>query len=334
MRRALVTGATGMLGSYLVQRLVEDGYTVRALVRSPNGVEWLRDMGADIREGALADASALTSAATECDVVFHAAAAVGPQSDWETFRLGNVQGTRNVIDACAHAGARLVHVSSTAVYGDSRYEMAPVGEQCALPRLPAADAYGRSKQEAERLVLDAHDSGRIWASIVRPPVMYGERDRQFIPRIGAVMNRGIFPLCGGGVTTLPVVHANAVAEGAILAAHADIANGAVYNLTSDFPLTVAMLLCLARVGLARRILAPSLSLRSSRTFFRALELGLRIAGRGDLAAHSKGTLEMLTRDNPFSATRARDELHWAPTIRPETGVPDAFRWWKAHHGSA
>jgi nucleoside-diphosphate-sugar epimerase len=334
MRRALVTGATGMLGSYLVQRLMESGYHVRALARSPGAASWLHEMGAEIVQGELSDAQALVAAAEGCDVVAHAAAAIGPQSDWETFRAGNVQGTSNVVDASARAGARLVHVSSTAVYGDERYEKAPVSESMPLPRLPEADSYGRSKQEAERVVTAAQASGRIWAAIVRPPVMYGERDRQFIPRIGAVMNRGVFPLCGGGNTTLPVVHANAVAEGAILALHTDAANGGIYNLTTDFPLTVAELVALARIGLGRRIRAPVLSPGSSRVFFRVLELALGAIGRRDLAAHANGTLEMLTHDNPFSSSRAREELCWSPTVRPEAGVPDAFRWWKAHHGSA
>jgi nucleoside-diphosphate-sugar epimerase len=212
--------------------------------------------------------------------------------------------------------------------------MAPVNERVPLPQLPAADAYGRSKQEAERVVRDAQASNRVWAAIVRPPVMYGERDRQFIPRIAAVMSRGIFPLCGGGTTTLPVVHANAVAEGAIRALQTDAANGGIYNLTTDFPLTVADLVALARIGLDRRIRAPTLSLGSSRVFFRVLELALGAIGRGDLAAHANGTLEMLTRDNPFSSSRAREELQWSPTIPPGVGVPDAFRWWRAHHGSA
>ena len=334
MRRALVTGATGMLGSYLVQRLIDGGYAVRALVRNAGGAQMLREMQVDVTQGELADASAVMAATEGCDIVMHAAAAIGPQSDWEFFRLGNVQGTSNIVDACAHAGARLVHVSSTAVYGDSRYEMAPVSERTPLPRLPGADAYGRSKQQAERIVMDAQSSGRIRASIVRPPVMYGERDRQFIPRIAAVMDRGFFPLCGGGETTLPVVHANAVAEGAILAAHTEAANGGIYNLTSDFPLSVSRLVSLARIGLARNIRAPSLSLRSSRLLFRALEVVLETVGRGDLAAHANGTLEMLTHDNPFSSVRAREELGWSPTIAPDIGVPGAFRWWKAHHGSA
>jgi 2-alkyl-3-oxoalkanoate reductase len=334
MRRALVTGATGMLGSYLVQRLIDAGYGVRALARNPERAQWLRDAGADVVQGELADARALMAAADGCAFVVHAAAAIGPQSDWESFRIGNVQGTENVVNACAESGARLVHVSSTAVYGDSRYEMAPVSESATLPQLADADAYGRSKQQAERVVMDEQASGRVWAAIVRPPVMYGERDRQFMPRIAAVMTHGIFPLCGGGETTLPVVHANAVAEGAILAAQNDAANGGIYNLTTDFPLTVARLVSLASIGLSRRIRAPVLSLGSSRLFFRALELALRAIGRGDLAAHANGTLEMLTRDNPFSSARARHELQWSPTIPSEIGVPDAFRWWKAHHGSA
>ena len=333
MRRALVTGATGMLGSYIVRQLAQGGCAVRALVRRPADAEWVRQLGAELAQGELADAHSLESAASGCDVVFHAAAAIGPQSDWETFRVGNVVGTANVVRACVQSDARLVHISSTAVYGDSRYRLAPVDETMPIPELPSADAYGRSKQEAERVVLDAQCTGQLWGAIVRPPVMYGERDRQCIPRIGVVMNRGIFPLCGGGATTLPMVHANAVAEGAIRAALTDSANGRVYNLTTDFPLTVAELVRFASAGLARRIRAPALSLGVSRALFRALEMVLTLAGRRDLAGHANGTLEMLTHDNPFSSVRARDELEWSPTIRPEAGVADAFRWW-AHHGSA
>lgn len=334
MRRALVTGATGMLGSYLVCRLVESGVSVRALVRNPDRAAWLRGLGAELVQGELADAHGLARAAAACDVVFHSAAAVGPQADWELFRAGNVEGTRNVVAACALARARLVHISSTAVYGDARYRMAPVDETATLPVLPNADAYGRSKQEAERVVLEAQRAERIWGAIVRPPVMYGARDRQFIPRVAVVMKRGIFPLCGGGTTTLPVVHANAVAEGAIRAASAEIANGRAFNLTTDFPLTVAQLVGLASLGLHRRIRAPSLSLGASRVLFRSLEGVLNLVGRRDLASHANGTLEMLTHDNPFSCVRARDELQWSPSIRPETGVPEAFDWWAAHHGSA
>lgn len=334
LRRALVTGATGMLGSYLVRRLLDGGCAVRAVVRDIAAAEWLRPMGAELVRGELADPASLRDAAAGCDALFHAAAAIGPGSAWEPFRAGNVDGTRHVVDACAHVSARLVYVSSTAVYGDSRYDRAPLDETAPLPALLARDAYGRSKQDAEQLVLRAHDEGRIWATVVRPPVMYGARDRQFVPRIAVVLARGIFPLIGGGRTTLPVVHANAVAEGAIAAARTAMAGGRVYNLTRDYPLTVAELVRFAAVGLERRIRTPSISPGAGRVLFRALAFSLTAIGKGELARHAAGTLEMLTHDNPFSDARARAELQWRPTIAPEIGVADAFRWWNAHHGSA
>ena len=114
----------------------------------------------------------------------------------------------------------------------------------------------------------------------------------------------------------------------------DAAGGRAYNLTTDFPLTVAELVRFASVGLERRIRAPVLSLGASRALFRTLALGLTVVGRRDLGGHAMGSFEMLVHDNPFSSERARNELQWAPTIRPEIGVAGAFRWWKAHHGSA
>lgn len=333
LRRALVTGATGMLGSYFVQCLAATGCGVRALVRDEARAAWLRPLGAELVRGDIANAQALRDAAAGCDAVFHAAAAIGPEAEWDTFRVANVDGTQHVIDACAANGARLLYVSSTAVYGDSRYARAPLDESAALPDLPRHDAYGRSKQEAERVVMRAHAGGVVQAAIVRPPPMYGERDRQFVPRIAVVLRRGFFPLIGGGKTTLALVHARNVAEGAILAARNRQADGRAYNLTCDYPLTVANLVRFAALGLERRVFAPTIPISAGRVLFRALELALIALGRRDVSRHTGGTLDMLTKDNPFVEERARRELHWQPTVRPDAGVADAFRWWKAHHRS-
>lgn len=322
-----------MLGSYLVECLMSAGCSVRALARDAARASWLRSFGAEVVEGDLANVRVLRDAAAGCDVVFHAAAAIGPAIDWDVFRAGNIDGTRHVVDACAAGGARLLHVSSTAVYGDSRYERAPLDETAVLPELPPHDAYGRSKQEAERLVLRAHADGLVRAAIVRPPPMYGERDRQFVPRVAVVLSRGIFPLIGGGRTTLPLVHAKNVAEGAIRAATMPNAEGRVYNLTCDYPLTVADMVRFAARGLERRVFAPAISLAAGRALFRALEVALVAVGRRNVARHAGGTLKMLTHDNPFSEERARRELGWQPTVTPDTGVADAFSWWKTHHRS-
>ena len=328
MKTALVTGASGMLGAHIVERLASSGWNVRAFVRNASKSGWLSALGARLVEGDLSDKASVRRAARACDAIFHAGAAVGSGGAWETYHAANVMGTANVVKA-ALDGARLVQVSSTAVFGGQRYQSQPTDETLPLPQLPDHDTYGRSKQEAERLVLEAVDMGRIWATIVRPPVMYGRGDRQFVPRIGPVFLRGVFPLIDGGGARLPIVSASAVADGAVLAAGTDGARGRVYLLTNDTPVTVADLVAFAAEGLGRRVRTPHLSLTSGRMAFGLLKAALRLAGRRELAAHATGTLRMLTRDNPFTSARAFRELGWAPRTDPSRDLPEACRYWNS-----
>ena len=325
--RALVTGATGMLGSYIIEALRERGWSVRGLVRSRASAASLERLGASPVEGNLEDSTSLFAAVRGQDVVFHAAAAIGSGGDWERFRDVNVEGTRRLVRAATAAGARFVHVSSTAVYGDARYDQVPTDEDARLPRLAEHDVYGRSKQDAEAVVREAVADGRLWASIVRPPVMYGLRDRQFAPRVGPVLSRGVFPRIAGGRTTLTLVHARHVAEGAVLAGTHEGARGRAYLLADDFPITVTDLVAAAERALGRRIFAPVLPMPIGRLGFRALAGALRVAGRAAVARHASGTLAMLTRDNPFTSARARCELGWTPWIDPGAGLEAALRDW-------
>jgi 2-alkyl-3-oxoalkanoate reductase len=330
MKTALVTGASGMLGAHIVERLASSGWNVRGLVRSTSNCGWLEALGARPVEGDLTDKASVRQAAQGCDAIFHAGAAVGSGGAWEDYHAVNVVGTANVLAAAD--GARVVQVSSTAVYGGERYQAQPTDETLPLPALPEHDTYGRSKQDAERLVLEAADKGRVWATVVRPPVMYGRGDRQFVPRIGPVFLRGIFPLIDGGGARLPIVSASAVADGAVRAAGVDAACGRVYLLTNDTPVTVADLVAFAAEGLGRRVRTPRLSLTAGRLAFGALKAVLRMSGRTALAGHAMGTFRMLTRDNPFTSARAARELGWLPSTDPSRLLPEAFRGWIRSRG--
>jgi len=328
MSTALVTGATGLLGSHVVERLQDDGWTVRALVRSPEKARRLEDAGVQLVEGDMTDAASVRRAIRGVEAVVHAAAYIAPGGRPEDFRRGNVDATRHVLSAAGAVGARVAFVSSTAVFGQARYRLAPVDEAAPLPDLPAHDLYGRSKQAAEALVLERHRRGGVWATIVRPPVMYGRRDRHFIPRIAPVLRARVFPLLGSGRTTLPIVQAASVADGIVRALEREDAGGRVYHLTTDAPLTVAELVRYAAEGLDIRITAPRLPRSVGRVGFAALRFALTCAGRTDLARHTTGTYRMLTRDNPFRSERARRELGWEPTVPHSTAMPHAFRWWR------
>jgi nucleoside-diphosphate-sugar epimerase len=328
---ALVTGATGQVGSYIVERLKADGWRSRALVREPAKAEWLAAQGVELTQGDVLDAQRFRDAASGCDAIFHAAAVVSARQGWERYRSANVGGTRNAIDAAAASGARLLHVSSVAVYGGAaRYRDQPTDESTPFAPLPESAYYARSKRESERLVLDAHAAGRIWATAVRPDVIYGRRDRQFIPRLARLLESGFFPVVNGGVSTLAVVHAASVADGAVRAVGADTAGGEAYNLANDFPVTVAEFARLAGDGLGRRVRLVSLPIALARPALAAVRGVVRVTRGAALAAQSAGTLDFLSRDNPFTSERARRELGWSPTVKPEIGIPDAFRWWKEH----
>lgn len=326
MPTALVTGATGLLGSHVVERLQRDGWRVRVLVRDPGQAAWLKSAGAALAVGDTLDPSTLSPAVAGSDVVFHAAAAVTPDGGWEAFRRPNVEGTRNVVEAVASSRGRLVHVSSVAVYGArARYSAAGerTSEDTPLAPLGEHSYYARSKRESEQLVLDAHSQGRLWATAVRPDVIYGNRDRQFVPRIARLLRFGVAPVIGGGKSTLAVVHAANVAAGMVRAATHEAAGGRAYNLANDFDVTVAEFFRLAGAGLGERLTFVSIPAPAARV---ATRLAARVAPAG-LRSSLRQSVDFLTRDNPFTSERARRELGWDPPVRPEEGIPNAFRWY-------
>ena len=329
MRVALVTGATGLVGTYLVERLVADGWHVRALVRAPAQAPWLEAAGASLIAGDIMDGSRFRAAAEGCDAIFHAAAVVTAGGGWETFRTANIGGTENAIAAAAASGAKLLHVSSVAVYGGAaRYRDTPTDEETPLGPLPDGAHYARSKRDAELLVLQAHADKRIWACAVRPDVIYGRRDRQFVPRLAKAMDRGFFPIFGGGRSTMAIVHATSVADGAVRAVETDAAGGRVYNLANDFDVTVNEFVRLGAEGLGRTVRKVPVAIPLARAGFKAISLALRVTKGPSMSRDAVNTLWFLSKDNPFSSERARRELGWAPKVRPEISIPEAFRWWK------
>lgn len=331
MPRALVTGGTGLVGSHVIQRLVRDGWSVRALVRAPSRTVEL--LGAECVTGDVLDGDQFMRAASGCDVISHNAAAITPNGGWEAFRRVNLDGTANAILAARASGARLVHLSSVAVYGPAaryRADGLKTDESTPLTPLPERAYYARSKRDSEELVMRAHAAGEIWATALRPTVIYGVRDRQFVPRVARLLSRGFVPLISGGVTTFSLVHAGNVADGVVRAAASEIASGRAYNVANDFDVTVRRFFELAAEGMHRRIRFVRLSTPVAEGALRVVKAITRALTGSRMSVVSSATLAWLTRDNPFTSERARAELGWSPSVHPEVGIPEAFRWWREH----
>src|SRR5437763_134916 len=151
--RVLVTGATGFLGAHLVRRLLADGARVRVLVRSATKAEALREQGAELAVGEIADRDAVRAALDEVAVVYHLAGKLFmPGVPADTYRRTHVEGTRVLLACCREHGRleRLVHCSTTGVLGVT-------GDRAVDETAPfrPTNVYEATKAEAELLVRDA-----------------------------------------------------------------------------------------------------------------------------------------------------------------------------------
>ncbi|MFI9575165.1 NAD-dependent epimerase/dehydratase family protein [Microbispora rosea] len=211
MTRVLVTGGGGFLGEAVCRRLAARGDTVHALQRHRSPA--LAALGVIQHLADIRDRAAVLAAVESCEAVVHCAAKAGVHGRDRDYEEVNVSGTRNVLDACARYGARLVHTSSPSVVHDGR-DLAGVDESAPYPRrFPAA--YPRTKAEAERLVLAAAAAGRVTAVVLRPHLIWGPGDPHFLPRL--VAHHRLLWLPGRTDKTIDTVYIDNAADAHLLA---------------------------------------------------------------------------------------------------------------------
>ncbi|MEV7601377.1 SDR family NAD(P)-dependent oxidoreductase [Kitasatospora sp. NPDC089797] len=238
-RTVLVTGAEGFIGSTLVDLLVARGAEVRALVHYKPYAErgylarYLDDPDGPVRllAGDVRDAHRVLDAVAGCDTVFHLAALIGIPYSYqapEAYVQTNVVGTQNVAAACLRHGARLVHTSTSEVYGTAI--TAPIDERHPLqPQSP----YSASKIGADMMALSYRHAFGLPVAVVRPFNTYGPRQsaRAVIPTILAQLHSGAREVRLGSTTpTRDFTYATDTAEGFLAVARADRALGEVVNL--------------------------------------------------------------------------------------------------------
>lgn len=189
-----VTGATGFIGSSLCQGLLQQGFRVKALVRSPDKASTLRALGAELVAGSLADPNALEQLSTDCAALIHGAGAVRGSCQ-EDFDRVNVEGTAAVIEAVKsrEPPPRLLLLSSLAAME------------------PQLSWYARSKRRGEELL--QREAGLDWV-ILRPPAVYGPGDKEMLP-VFETMSRGLAPVAGSSESRISLIHVSDLVEAII-----------------------------------------------------------------------------------------------------------------------
>jgi nucleoside-diphosphate-sugar epimerase len=198
-----LTGGSGFLGSYAADLLVKEGYRVRCLVRKNSDRNFLRSVGVEFCEGDLDDRDALAQGLKNVSHVVHSAGLIKVKKMDEFFHVNHI-GTKNLVETAAKinpALKRFVHISTIAAQGPcpanfvstegEKPENTPLERDPRLPPAPVSK-YGTSKLLAENEVLK--HASLIPVAIIRPPVIYGPRDREFFTVFKIVSRFRIIPV--------------------------------------------------------------------------------------------------------------------------------------------
>jgi len=230
MAKIFLTGATGFVGSFVAQKLIEQEHQVTCLVRKTSNLRWIEQLPLEYCTGSLYQPESYKDAVKTADYILHIAGVTKALNRDEYYR-GNVVATKNMLDTVVRENPkikRFLLVSSQAAVGPSPGPE-PIDET--VPMNPLTD-YGKSKMEAEHVTRTYMD--KIPITIVRPPAVYGPRDMDVLNFFKNMKWR--INLQVGNVDQLvSLIYVEDLAEGIIRAALSPNSTGETYFLCEEPP---------------------------------------------------------------------------------------------------
>lgn len=314
----LVTGAGGFLGSRLVEALAASGEPVRAMF---HGRAFDVPEGVGVALADLSDGAALRRAVDGCETVFHLA---GKAHDLDpvapdVFHSVNVEGTATLLQASVEAGVTsFVFVSSVKAMGEGAVECLDE-ESAPAPVSP----YGRSKLEAERLVLEAGSRSGMRAAILRLPLVYGPGVKGNFRAMLDAIARGLFPPLPRVASRRSLVSVADVVQAARLVAASTGARGRLYLVTDGVTYTPRGIYDAMREALGKPRVSWSVPLPALRA---AAALGdVASLVTGGRPRFGRASLEKLLGSACYRNDRLRRDLGFEPTTNLEAELPGIVR---------
>ena len=319
---SLVTGATGLIGSHLVEQLVVRGERVRVLVRPTSDAQRLRELDVEMRIGNLMDNATLMSAAKGVSTVYHCAALVADWGPDEAFQQANVRGVRNALGAATRADvSRFVFLSTSDVYG---FPGTPVDETEHLS--PRGFPYSDSKVDGETLVWTHHRKVGLPTTIIRPASVYGPRAQLLVVGLLNRLRRRKAFLIDDGKHNAGLAYVGNLVDAIILAAGSDQAVGQAYNVSDGSDVTwkqyLDRLADMGRVPRATRSRSHDVAFAIAS----AWESWYRMRGRTERPPLTRMSVELMGTSQGFPIDKAQEQLGYRPRVDFETGMGYTEDW--------
>ncbi len=317
--KALVTGATGFVGSHLTEALRRRGDEVTVLARSATKASGLAPLEVRVIKGDLHDAQALAQAIEGQDVIYHVAGVIAARTEADFFRA-NRDGTAQLTAAAERGGGpRFVFVSSMAAAGPSRRGTPLDGTEPARP----VTAYGRSKLAAEQVVTS---SSLPW-SIVRPPMVYGPRDMEVL-KVFRLARLGLAPVFGDGTQELSAIHGADLAAALTAVGACAGAVGRTYYSCHPQIFTSAEFVHAVASAMGRSVRLIRIPLAMGKVALRITELSAQVARRATILTTDKANefFQPAWTADPSALTR---DTGWRPVFDLPHGLANTYAWYRS-----
>jgi len=320
MKKVLVTGGGGFLGSAILRLLLrEGGWQTTSFSRGQ--YPELEALGVNCIRGDLQNQSEVFHAVEGCDLVMHVGAKAGIWGSYSEYRKANVLGTENILKACRkHGVSRLVYTSSpSVVHGGEAIENGD--ESLDYPQSYEAP-YPETKAMAEKMVLAANDDALSTVAL-RPHLIWGPGDHHLVPKIVARARSGRLRLVGGGNFLVDTIYIDNAAEAHLAAARelspGSPCSGRPYFITNGEPRPVKEIIngILAAAGLppVSRSIPTPLAVAAGKT----LEFAHRLFASEKEPMMTAFLARQLGTAHYFNISAARRDLRWEPSISLDEG---------------
>ncbi|MFX0151418.1 MAG: NAD-dependent epimerase/dehydratase family protein [Candidatus Hodarchaeota archaeon] len=323
----LVTGATGFIGSHLVENLVANNHEVVCMIRRKSNTRLLDKLGVEIRFGDLGDPSSMNTVPKNVELTYHLGSYYTFLGKKENYIKYNEQGTKALLEACEKAGVeRFVYCSSTEAIGPVSLNNSKDYATEETPLNPQYE-YGRSKVQTERIVMD-HKGEMSW-TILRPTGGYGPRNFDDVAYwlIEALAKNKIsvwFRARNSG--TVHFTYIDDIIQGLDLA-RKTAAKNQIFNIAADEAKSVDevfQIICDILCRKVPRFALPKLILKS---LVAPIQLLNAIRGKPEFFLRT-AAVESVFQHRMYSNQKAKDLLEFSPKYDWDVGLTKTINWYK------
>lgn len=324
--KVLVTGGGGFLGSAIIEKLIEAGHETVSFSRSEHPK--VKELGAGFVKGDLRNSEEVNEAVRGMEAVIHSAAKVGYWGNYDDFHDVNVNGTKNIVQACRKNRIRnLVFTSSPSVIFTGKDMEGP---DETVPYPPKYDtSYSKTKAMAERYVLSS-DNTELRTIALRPHLVWGPGDTHIIPGLIERARKGKMIRIGDGKNTADMVYVENAADAHVLALealeHNPNSRGRPFFITNGDPRNmwdfIGEILSAAGLGPVKR----SIGTGPAKVGVGLLEVYYKLFRKGKEPPLSLFLVKELTTSHWYDISAARKELGYEPKVSMDEGLKKLKEW--------